>query len=160
MEDKSDSYAVHIEPLSKDERDTMVLAKLGKKSVLRRRFGIISMLGFTCTILETWEGSLMSVDPSCTTKMARAWIDEPFSLFTTGLTKYMLGGSAGLIYGYLFVWAGTIAVFTTMAELASIAPTSGGQYHWVFMMAPPSTRKFMSYIVGMLRAGANSAGLG
>ena len=35
MEDKSDSYDVRIEALSKDERDTMVLAKLGKKSVLR-----------------------------------------------------------------------------------------------------------------------------
>ena len=35
MEDKVDGYAVHIEALSKDERDTMVLAKLGKKSVLR-----------------------------------------------------------------------------------------------------------------------------
>lgn len=35
MEDKSDGYAVRIETLSQDERDTMVLAKLGKKSVLR-----------------------------------------------------------------------------------------------------------------------------
>ena len=30
------------------------------------------------------------------------------------------GGSAGLIYGYLFVWLGIMAVFTTMAELASM----------------------------------------
>lgn len=35
MDDKSDGYAVRIEALSQDERDTMVLAKLGKKSVLR-----------------------------------------------------------------------------------------------------------------------------
>lgn len=44
------------------------------------------MLGFTCTILVTWEGSLLWVDPSFTTEMARA-IDESRSLFTTGLTK-------------------------------------------------------------------------
>ena len=30
------------------------------------------------------------------------------------------GGSAGLVYGYLFVWLGTMCVFTTMAELASM----------------------------------------
>ncbi len=30
------------------------------------------------------------------------------------------GGSAGLVFGYLFVWIGTTAVFTTMAEMASM----------------------------------------
>ena len=28
------------------------------------------------------------------------------------------------------------------------APTSGGQYHWVFMLAPVRIRKFTSYIIG------------
>ena len=28
------------------------------------------------------------------------------------------------------------------------APTAGGQYHWVAMLAPPSCRKFLSYITG------------
>ena len=116
-----------IQPITKGERDAQVLARLGKKSVLERRFGFLSMLGFTCTILVTWEGSLI--------------------LFTTGLTN---GGSAGLVYGYLLVWIGTIAVFTTMAELASMAPTAGGQYHWVWMLAPPWCRRFLSYIMGWL----------
>lgn len=116
-----------IQPVIKGERDAQVLARLGKKSVLERRFGLLSVIGFTCTVLVTWEGSLI--------------------LFTTGLTN---GGSAGLVYGYLFVWIGTIAVFTTMAELASMAPTAGGQYHWVWMLAPPWCRKFLSYIMGWL----------
>ena len=116
-----------IQPMTKRERDAQMLARLGKKSVLERRFGFLSMLGFTCTILITWEGSLI--------------------LFTTGLTN---GGSAGLVYGYLVVWIGTIAIFTTMAELASMAPTAGGQYHWVWMLAPPWCRKFLSYIMGWL----------
>ena len=120
-------FHTDVRPVTKGERDAQVLARLGKKSVLERRFGFLSMLGFTCTILETWEGSLI--------------------LFTTGLTN---GGSAGLIYGYLLVWIGTIAVFTTMAELASMAPTAGGQYHWVWMLAPPSCRRFLSYIIGWL----------
>ena len=120
-------YRSDIQPVTKAERDAQVLARLGKKSVLERRFGFLSILGFTCTILITWEGSLI--------------------LFTTGLTN---GGSAGLVYGYLLVWAGTVAVFTTMAELASMAPTAGGQYHWVWMLAPPWCRRFLSYIMGWL----------
>lgn len=116
-----------IQPVIKGERDAQVLARLGKKSVLERRFGFLSIFGFICTILITWEGSLI--------------------LFTTGLTN---GGSAGLVYGYLLVWIGTIAVFTTMAELASMAPTTGGQYHWVWMLAPPWCRTFLSYIMGWL----------
>ncbi|KAL9113469.1 MAG: hypothetical protein Q9227_002510 [Pyrenula ochraceoflavens] len=35
-----------------------------------------------------------------------------------------------------------------MAELVSMAPTSGGHYHWVSMLAPRSSQKFFSYLVG------------
>lgn len=31
-----------------------------------------------------------------------------------------------------------------------MAPTSGGQYHWVSMLAPPSCRKFLGYLTGWL----------
>ena len=47
----------------------------------------------------------------------------------TSLFGLMNGGTAGLIWGYLVVWAGYMLVFATMAEMASMAPTSGGQYH-------------------------------
>lgn len=32
------------------------------------------------------------------------------------------------------------------------APTSGGQYHWISMLAPTSCRKFTSYTMGRYRA--------
>lgn len=31
-----------------------------------------------------------------------------------------------------------------------MAPTSGGQYHWVSMLAPPGARKFLGYLTGWL----------
>ncbi|KAL8691748.1 MAG: hypothetical protein Q9218_003097 [Villophora microphyllina] len=37
-----------------------------------------------------------------------------------------------------------------MGELASMAPTSGGQYHWASMLAPSFCKKFVSYIMGWL----------
>jgi len=30
------------------------------------------------------------------------------------------GGPAGLVYGFLFIWAGTICVFLSLGELASM----------------------------------------
>jgi hypothetical protein len=35
-----------------------------------------------------------------------------------------------------------------MGELSSMIPTAGGQYHWVSLLAPASSRKFLSYITG------------
>lgn len=87
----------------------------------------MSILGFSCTVLITWEGTLI--------------------LFLVGFTN---GGPAGVIYGFLFVWFGNLCVFSTLSELASMAPTSGGQYHWVSMLAPPSSRRFLSYLTGWL----------
>jgi amino acid transporter len=44
---------------------------------------------------------------------------------------------------------GMFFVMLSMAEMASMAPTSGGQYHWVSEMAPRKHQRFLSYIVGM-----------
>lgn len=32
--------------------------RLGKKPVLKRDFGFMQILGFSCTVLVTWEGIL------------------------------------------------------------------------------------------------------
>jgi amino acid transporter len=90
----------------------------------------MSILGFSCTILITWEAVTV--------------------LFAQGLNN---GGTAGVIYGFLIVWVGNFSVFSTMCELVSMAPTSGGQYHWVAMMAPRSCAKFLSYLTGILTVG-------
>jgi hypothetical protein len=43
--------------------------------------------------------------------------DNGGSVFVTDLNN---GGSAGLVYGYLFAWAGNILQVLVMAELASM----------------------------------------
>ncbi len=67
------------------------------------------------------------------------------SIFNVGLQD---GGPAGLVYGFLFCWAGYTAVVASLAELVSVVPTAGGQYHWTFELAPPKYRKFVSYVTG------------
>ncbi|KAJ5827392.1 hypothetical protein N7447_004155 [Penicillium robsamsonii] len=99
------------------DHDRTQLERLGKKPVLKRKFGIFATLGLSCTVLGTWEGLLG-------------------------------GGSAGAVYVYIFAWTGTACCFVALSELASMAPTSGGQYHWCAMLAPISCMKFLSYITG------------
>lgn len=60
------------------------------------------------------------------------------------------GGTAGLIWMYFICWIGFICVNTSMAEMGSMAPTSGGQYHWVSEFAPPQSQRFLSYLIGKL----------
>lgn len=35
-----------------------------------------------------------------------------------------------------------------MAELGSILPIAGAQYHWTHIMAPDSTKKFITWMQG------------
>ena len=74
-------------------------------------------------------------------RLMQMWV----SIFNVGLQD---GGPAGLIYGFLFCWAGYSAVVASLSELVSVVPTAGGQYHWTFELAPPKYRKFVSYITG------------
>jgi choline transport protein len=62
------------------------------------------------------------------------------------------GGPVTLIYGpiIMFVLVGACAV--SLAELASVYPTAGGQYHWVSILAP---EKWSRVLVGFLRKSEN-----
>lgn len=95
------------EILSKLHQDTDTLAKLGKKQVLKRRFGFWSLLAFAICELITWETVL--------------------ALFSQGLEN---GGPGGLVYGFLIAWLSTLSVYICISELASIAPIASGQYYW------------------------------
>ncbi|KFY48511.1 hypothetical protein V495_01268 [Pseudogymnoascus sp. VKM F-4514 (FW-929)] len=106
-------------------KDQLDMMRMGKKPELRRNFGFLSMLGFTCILMSTWETQLTAS--------------------TFGLIN---GGTAGLIYCYLGTFVGFLAVISSMAEMASMAPTAGGQYHWVSEFAPKSAQQFLSYVTG------------
>lgn len=60
------------------------------------------------------------------------------------------GGTGGLIWTYIGTFIGFFAAIASMAEMASQAPTTGGQYHWVSEFAPRSAQRIMSYLVGEL----------
>lgn len=78
-------------------RDDQEMAYYGKQQQLKRNFGFFSIAGFVCSLLSTWEGM--------------------FAVFIFGFQN---GGPAGLIYGYLFCWVGTLCTVASLGEMASM----------------------------------------
>ncbi|KAK5119439.1 hypothetical protein LTR85_007539 [Meristemomyces frigidus] len=70
--------------------------------------------------------------------------------FSTTATAIANGQTGGLIIMFLVDWFGLLFVVLSLAEMSSIAPTAGGQYHWASESAPASMQKLISYMVGWL----------
>ena len=111
----------------KTKADRAALNRIGKNPILIRNFGFLSILGFSSITLICWESMTI--------------------VMHQGLKN---GGPSGVIYGFILVWIGSLATFSSLTELASMAPVSSGQYHWVSMMAPASSQRLFSYIEGWL----------
>ncbi|KIW24142.1 uncharacterized protein PV07_09874 [Cladophialophora immunda] len=108
-------------------QDIRDMFRLGKRQEFKRNFSLISTLGFISIYMATWEFVLVSL--------------------ALGLVN---GGFAGLFWTFI----GTILCYSTvvasLAEMESMAPTSGGQYHWVSEFAPSHYQKFLSYSAGWM----------
>ncbi|KAL4917737.1 amino acid/polyamine transporter I [Aspergillus aurantiobrunneus] len=95
-----------------------------QKQQLERYLDFFSSLAFSATLLASWEsagGSLLS-----------------------GLYN---GGPAAIVYGIIVSTVGNVAIACSLAELASVHPTAGAQYHWSYFLAP-RCRRFISFFQG------------
>ena len=92
----------------------------------------MAIQGLSCTVVITWEAFLMYVrllrriaenididlsDGLCS-GLCKVIPSEPFQILEANIKPS--GGPAGVVYGYLFVWLGTLAVFATLAEASSM----------------------------------------
>ncbi|KAK4447119.1 putative amino-acid permease [Podospora aff. communis PSN243] len=107
--------------------DKQDMWRMGKTQQLRRNFRFLSIFGFTMVLMQTWEAQL-----------------------TVNIFGLINGGTGGLIWMYLGTFFGLFCAVLSMAEMASMAPTTGGQYHWVSEFAPRSSQRFLSFLVGWL----------
>ncbi|KAI7362724.1 amino acid transporter-like protein [Hortaea werneckii] len=117
MDDKGDSTIMTYDREPRTEMSSSVPTKyrgtaadardmkiLGKTQVLRRNFRFITMLGFASTVMASWEVLLV--------------------LFKLVLVD---GGTPNLFWGFLVDACGMLFVYASLAELASMSPTAGGQ---------------------------------
>ncbi|KAK8127242.1 hypothetical protein PG984_008350 [Apiospora sp. TS-2023a] len=108
-------------------RDRRDMTRMGKAQELKRNFRFLSIFGFSMILMQAWESVL--------------------AVGSIGLTN---GGTAGYIWMFLVCWIGFGFVNTSMAEMGSMAPTTGGQYHWVSEFAPRKYQRFLSYVMGWM----------
>ncbi|KMP00312.1 GABA permease [Coccidioides immitis RMSCC 2394] len=115
-----------------DQRDMM---RMGKNQEFARMYRPVAALSFSIVLGATWEFMLLSQHE--------------------GLND---GGVAGLFWSYVWTFIGFGFCVYSMAEMASMAPISGGQYHWVSEFASPKYQRFLSYITGWMSVLAWQAG--
>ncbi|CAI6333626.1 unnamed protein product [Periconia digitata] len=121
----TESYHAVLRDMTADDEANMM--RMGKTQELKRNYRSLSALAFTVIIQGTWE-----------------------VLMTATQQGLVNGGPAGLIWSYVWTFIGMTFVIASLAEMASMAPTAGGQYHWVSEFAPPSVQKPLSYFTGWM----------
>lgn len=117
-----------LDPVAKEGftvNDQHDMQRMGKKQEFRRNFRFITTVGFTCCVMGTWE-----------------------ILMTSNTQALLAGGSAALFWSLCWCYTGQTFIVLSLAEMSSMAPTAGGQYHWVSEFAPPGSQRLLSYLSG------------
>lgn len=104
--------------------DNDLLAQIGYKQELKRRFNTIQVFGVAFSIM----GLLPSI--------------------ATTLSYGITAGPAGAIWGWLIASCFTLILGIAMSENASCQPTSGGLYYWTNFYAPPRLKSVLSFVIG------------
>ncbi|KAJ4189033.1 hypothetical protein NW767_011683 [Fusarium falciforme] len=94
---------------------------------LAKRYSPLSVIAFAFTTTNSWVafGSGLAVPLAC-------------------------GGGPGIIYGLIVGGIIMATINIGFAELASAFPSAGGQYHIVYMVFPPSTRRVAAFFTGWI----------
>ncbi|SMQ47770.1 unnamed protein product [Zymoseptoria tritici ST99CH_3D1] len=107
--------------------DQTDMKRMGKQQELRRNFRTLSTLAFVVILQGTWE-----------------------VLLAASYQGLVAGGLAGLFWSYVWTFCCNLFVVVSLAEMASMAPTAGGQYHWVSEFAPIKHQRWLSYFTGWM----------
>ncbi|OCT45596.1 amino acid permease [Cladophialophora carrionii] len=100
-----------------------LLYDVGSDCPHQRLFSFAQLLAFSLTFMESWE--VMAINISAT---------------------FWNGGPRSLVWGAIAVIIGSLAQAYSMAELGSILPIAGAQYHWTHIMAPERSRRFITWM--------------
>ena len=125
METAYERHSARYSTVSDGSRDRRDMARMGRKSELKRNFDIYTSIGYSSVVSSSWEITMVGF-----------------------MYSMVNGGLAGTFWMFIVASCGMLAVTFSMAEMASMAPTEGAQYHWVSELAPRRIQKFLSFLVG------------
>ncbi|BCS25156.1 uncharacterized protein APUU_41600S [Aspergillus puulaauensis] len=128
MQDTRSATSERTQIPSENEQRTLENAgtEYREKQQLDRYLSFLASLAFSATLLASWE--------------------------TTGaglLAGLYNGGPVAVVYGLIVSIVGNLAIAMSLAELASVHPTAGAQYHWTYVLAPCYPR-FLSFFQGWI----------
>ena len=101
------------------------LAELGYTQELRREWSLLHNFGVSFSVISIMTGIS--------------------TLMSYGLNT---GGPGVMTVGWIICCFFTLIVGTSMAEILSSIPTSGGPYFWAYMLAPQQHAPFFAWITG------------
>ncbi|KAJ5623185.1 amino acid transporter, partial [Penicillium lividum] len=115
-----------IEPIRTDF-DHIKNAPSSDREELPQQFSLFSTLAFGFSMTNSWLG-----------------------YSATFVTPILLGGSPTVFYGLIAASIACCFITAGLAELASAYPSSGGQYHFAYMVTPPKYRALVAFVMGWL----------
>lgn len=104
--------------------DKELLAEIGYKQELQRKFSTIQVFGVAFSIM----GLLPSIG--------------------TVLSDGLAGGPVSTTWGWFIAGFFILIVGIAMAENASAIPTAGGLYYWTYYYSPKGYKEVLSFIIG------------
>ncbi|KAI0016394.1 amino acid/polyamine transporter I [Xylariomycetidae sp. FL0641] len=100
---------------------------LEKQTRIRRLFSYSQLFAFSLTYMGTWE-----------------------TIFMNSYFALANGGPNALFFSYILCFVGAMAQASSIGEMASMIPIAGAQYHWAWNLAPPSAKRFTTWIQGWM----------
>ena len=127
MEDDNSTEFQPPEPPQDVTTNAPPLVIQGNKAPMRQSFSSFAALGLGFSITNSWVGYL--------------------SCFGQNLAY---AGPNSVVFGLLVAAATQWVITLGLSEISSCFPSSGGQYHFVFILAPEESRKFAAFAVGWM----------
>ncbi|KAK3047318.1 hypothetical protein LTR09_011308 [Extremus antarcticus] len=109
------------------DADALRLAQLGHAQSFERQFSRWTMLGLSFAILNSWTALAASLSLALPS-----------------------GGPIAVIWGLVTAGICNFSLAASLAEMLSAFPTAGGQYHWAYMLSPPSIKRGVAWVTGWI----------
>ncbi|KAK1811741.1 hypothetical protein LTR12_013876 [Friedmanniomyces endolithicus] len=170
-ETNHDAYELRSPPESQsagdtfgsNDRDQANMARMGKDQEMKRVFRQVSLISFTAIIMGRQDGDVGRAADTAVDILSGTW-QWMLMANTQGLIN---GGRGGLFWSYIWTLAGYGLLAVSLADMASMCPTAGGQVRTARLTLPykiadtrPSITGFqvLSYVSGWLSALSWQAG--
>ncbi|KPM37242.1 hypothetical protein AK830_g9303 [Neonectria ditissima] len=126
-EDNLDHESIARGSILGGDIDDAVLRANGHQSDLRRQFNWLSALGLGFSITNSWVGYLSNFGQSL-----------------------IYGGPQVCLLGLVVAFVVQFIITLGLSEIASAFPSTGGQYHFCYILTPEKSKRFTAYVVGWM----------